>query len=400
MDVAEVGDADEPGLGAVQPVGVEQHEPLDHHRPRALGVGQVGGAEQLADLGQRLVVAPERGEHAEGQVASAGPGPGELAAAPPTPPPPPGSSRRPAAGPRGRRTWPRTRPAPRWRGRRCGSRRRRARPASRSAMRTASSRRPSARRARADSTATRRRSAGAASAAMLDGPVDVGDGLVDPAERLGSPTPAAAGEPARDRSSGPRRASRPSIRRGSTVSVIDSLRPITICVARSWSPASSSRPTASSGRPRSSSSTASSPAVAGSAGAARNADAAARSNAPVTCRRSGMPAATARSTKPAPGQLVEQVAVDPGRPGQQRDHRLLAGVEVLQRGRAGDADHPRGEGDRIGRRVRGGAGRATVAMTRTLPSAASTICRASVIETARRARRAPLRPRWPSRRRR
>ena len=42
VHVAEVGEADEPALGAVEPVGVEQHEPLDHERPRALGVGQVG----------------------------------------------------------------------------------------------------------------------------------------------------------------------------------------------------------------------------------------------------------------------------------------------------------------------------------------------------------------------
>ena len=60
VQVAEVGGALEAQLGGVQPVGVEEDEALEHERVRALGVGQVGRAEQLADLGQRLVEAAER----------------------------------------------------------------------------------------------------------------------------------------------------------------------------------------------------------------------------------------------------------------------------------------------------------------------------------------------------
>jgi len=80
VDVAEVGNTREARLGAVEPVGVEQDEALDHHGPRALGVGQVWCAEQLADLGQRLVEATERGQDAHRQVTPAAAGAGELAA--------------------------------------------------------------------------------------------------------------------------------------------------------------------------------------------------------------------------------------------------------------------------------------------------------------------------------
>ena len=144
----------------------------------------------------------------------------------------------------------------------------------------------------------------------------------------------------------------------------------------SWSPASSSRPTASSGRPRSTSSAASSPAVCGSTGAARKADAAARSSAPVTCRRNGTPAATARSTKPSPASLSRRCGRSPacGRAARSRRARGSRGAGAPPRWRRGPCV-TRWRG--IGCRVRGGTGRATVAMRRTLPSAASTMCRAS-----------------------
>ena len=72
-------------LGGVEAVGVAQHEPLGEQVVRALGVGQIGRLEQLADLGERLVVAPERDEHTEHQVEPAGAAAGELRARLPRP---------------------------------------------------------------------------------------------------------------------------------------------------------------------------------------------------------------------------------------------------------------------------------------------------------------------------
>ena len=65
--VADVGDALEAGLGCIEAVGVAQHEALGDEAVGALGVGQIGRAEQLRRLGERLVVTSERHEHAEDQ---------------------------------------------------------------------------------------------------------------------------------------------------------------------------------------------------------------------------------------------------------------------------------------------------------------------------------------------
>ena len=80
VHVPDVGDPDEPSVGALEAVGVVEHEPLAQHRPGPLGVGQVGRRQELAELRQRLVVAAELDEHAHREVAPARPGPGVLAA--------------------------------------------------------------------------------------------------------------------------------------------------------------------------------------------------------------------------------------------------------------------------------------------------------------------------------
>ena len=113
-------------------------------------------------------------------------------------------------------------------GERAGPRPRRARPASRVAIRSASSLSPSVMRARADSMATRRRTGGRGGRGPLDGAVDVGRSPRRPGRWPGWRRPGAGAARARARPVDPRRASRLSIGRASTVSATDSLRPFII----------------------------------------------------------------------------------------------------------------------------------------------------------------------------
>ena len=86
--------------------------------------------------------------------------------------------------------------------------------------------------------------------------------------------------------------------------------------------------------------------------------------------------------EPGAGELVEQVAVDARRPGEQGDDGVLArrrAAAAPPRWRRGPCARRRRSGRRDGSRA---AWSSDVAMTRTLPSAASTIRRASVDEPA------------------
>ena len=231
-------------LGAVEAVGVAAaRSPRVTSVVRPLGVGQVRRGEQLTGLGQRLVEAPERREHAEGQRRSGTSGPGRtrehdsqalggdavalggplqvLARVRVR-----RRTRRAPGGP-GRTSGPRPRRAPRACDRRCARRRRSCpRRCGPGPVRWRRAGAPAAGDSVARSTAR----------SMSD------DGLVDAADRAAGARPAAAAARVRARRVDPRRASRLSIGRGSTVSATDSLSPRIIAMARSWSPASRTRP--------------------------------------------------------------------------------------------------------------------------------------------------------------
>ena len=218
------------------------------------------------------------------------------------------------------------------------------------AMRSATSMSPSVMRARADSMATRRRTGGGAVTARSTARSMSADRLVERGRWRGWRRRAAAAARGRARRVEPRRASRLSIGRGSTVSATDSLRPFIMLVARSWSPASRTRPIASRARPRSQHVVGE---RAGDGGIDRRRRAApaalASSRAPVIWRRSGTPAATASCDEAGAAEAVEQVAMSmPGARASSATTERSRGVEVLQRGLAGDAHHVRGDGDGVG----------------------------------------------------
>ena len=81
-------------------LALPEDEALEHERVRALGVREVGRAEQLAGLGERFVEASQRCQDAEGQRRPTGCGRGRTPSTPPTRWPQRGGSRPLAAGPR------------------------------------------------------------------------------------------------------------------------------------------------------------------------------------------------------------------------------------------------------------------------------------------------------------
>ena len=280
VQVAEVGDALEAELGGVEAVGVAQHEPLGDEAVGALGVGEIGGAQQLRRLGERLVVAPERHEHAEDQREPARAGAGVLRARLPRPRRDAEALRRPLEVLAG-----------------VGVHRALAEHLVGTGERLALALAELVQRVVDDALGDRDVALASGGRGPTRPPRGGGPAAAPSTARSTARSMSAAASsrrpiwrlaPARSSSSSgsrstvePRRASRLSIDRGSIVSATDSVSPRIMLVARSWPPASSTSVIASRARPRCSMSSASVPATAGSTGVPRSAAAAASSRVAV-----------------------------------------------------------------------------------------------------------------------